>query len=580
MRRHGLFVLVSITMLAIGGSLLTLQALHPRTVQAQADPFRAVYDDEERFNQLSGAARTLLELKFGKRAKGKTETSPQESKGASQEAGSVQSSTPLANNLVNNPSTDTTAQDTQSETTLVVADSTVVAGFNDSGSHVPTSNNHFTGFSRSIDMGTSWMDKGVLPTSTDGDAGDPVLARDNASGKIYFATLFFSASASGIQMFRSTDGGDTFTAPVNGAPGKSGMQDKEWIAVDSFVGAGQGNVYLIERDFGAGNGIYFFRSTDGGSTFGPIGGTLIASGSPSNVQGAWVTVGPDHAVYSLLYDQNFAPRQIRLRKSTDQGLTFGSPVTVTTLTGTGTNGDLGLAFRSNSFPQAAVNPVNGNLYAVYNDIGTGADRGNIFFRQSIDGGATWGVAVPVNTDATTTAQFMPAIAVKPDGSGLAITWYDRRRDPADALIERWGVAASVSGATITFTPNFRVSDAQFPAVFGVDPVINATYMGDYDQMGADNSFFYTTTQPPAITCPPNINRTTRGNKCVAVTYTTPTATDNCAPPAPAPTVVCSPASGFCFPVGTTTVTCTATDGSGNTTTCPFTVTVVKQKGGG
>ena len=40
-----------------------------------------------------------------------------------------------------------------------------------------------------------------------------------------------------------------------------------------------------------------------------------------------------------------------------------------------------------------------------------------------------------------------------------------------------------------------------------------------------------------------------------------------------PTVTCSPASGSVFPHGTTTVTCTATDESGNQATASFTVTV-------
>ena len=40
-----------------------------------------------------------------------------------------------------------------------------------------------------------------------------------------------------------------------------------------------------------------------------------------------------------------------------------------------------------------------------------------------------------------------------------------------------------------------------------------------------------------------------------------------------PTIVCYPASGYTFPLGTTTVTCTATDGNGNENTCEFTVTV-------
>jgi hypothetical protein len=42
---------------------------------------------------------------------------------------------------------------------------------------------------------------------------------------------------------------------------------------------------------------------------------------------------------------------------------------------------------------------------------------------------------------------------------------------------------------------------------------------------------------------------------------------------PSPTLACAPASGNVFPVGTTTVTCTARDASGNTATASFQVTV-------
>ena len=41
-----------------------------------------------------------------------------------------------------------------------------------------------------------------------------------------------------------------------------------------------------------------------------------------------------------------------------------------------------------------------------------------------------------------------------------------------------------------------------------------------------------------------------------------------------PELTCEPASGSTFPVGETTVTCTATDSSGNTATARFSVTVV------
>jgi len=54
-----------------------------------------------------------------------------------------------------------------------------------------------------------------------------------------------------------------------------------------------------------------------------------------------------------------------------------------------------------------------------------------------------------------------------------------------------------------------------------------------------------------------------------VEFATPTATDNCS----TVMVTCNPPSGSMFPLGTTTVTCTATDGSNNTATCSFPVTV-------
>jgi hypothetical protein len=54
-----------------------------------------------------------------------------------------------------------------------------------------------------------------------------------------------------------------------------------------------------------------------------------------------------------------------------------------------------------------------------------------------------------------------------------------------------------------------------------------------------------------------------------VNYPAPTVSDNC----PGATFVCAPASGSSFPLGTTTVTCTATDAHTNQAGCSFTVSV-------
>jgi subtilisin-like proprotein convertase family protein len=76
------------------------------------------------------------------------------------------------------------------------------------------------------------------------------------------------------------------------------------------------------------------------------------------------------------------------------------------------------------------------------------------------------------------------------------------------------------------------------------------------------------TQPPTITCPANVTAVgTPGSTTVTVTFPDPVASDNC----PGVTAACVPPSGSMVPVGVTTVTCTATDASGNTATCSFTV---------
>jgi hypothetical protein len=77
--------------------------------------------------------------------------------------------------------------------------------------------------------------------------------------------------------------------------------------------------------------------------------------------------------------------------------------------------------------------------------------------------------------------------------------------------------------------------------------------------------------PPTITCPGNVvaAASSSGQTSAAVTFPNPSASDNCS----GVSTICTPESGSTFPKGTTTVTCKATDASGNMATCAFTVTV-------
>ena len=77
------------------------------------------------------------------------------------------------------------------------------------------------------------------------------------------------------------------------------------------------------------------------------------------------------------------------------------------------------------------------------------------------------------------------------------------------------------------------------------------------------------TIPPTISCSSNITVTAFGHCPVTVNFTVP-ASDNCT----LSSLVATPAPGSAFPVGTNTVTVVATDGSGNTNSCTFKVTVL------
>ncbi|KPJ64049.1 hypothetical protein AMK68_02510, partial [candidate division KD3-62 bacterium DG_56] len=77
------------------------------------------------------------------------------------------------------------------------------------------------------------------------------------------------------------------------------------------------------------------------------------------------------------------------------------------------------------------------------------------------------------------------------------------------------------------------------------------------------------TEPPSISCPGDMTVGTDPGECSAVVTYSCDAADNC----PGESCSCNPPSGSTFSLGTTTVTCTATDAAGNERSCTFTVTV-------
>jgi hypothetical protein len=149
--------------------------------------------------------------------------------------------------------------------------------------------------------------------------------------------------------------------------------------------------------------------------------------------------------------------------------------------------------------------------------------------------------------------------------------------PADIIAE----ATSPSGAVVGFTVTAVDAVDPSPTVTCVPPSGSLFPLGTTtvdctaaDSLGNESAGSFTVTVentlPPVLTLPADITEPATSLSGAIVNFTV-TATDNVDP---SPTVTCVPPSGSTFPIGTTTVDCTAADSNGNESTGSFTVTVV------
>jgi hypothetical protein len=151
--------------------------------------------------------------------------------------------------------------------------------------------------------------------------------------------------------------------------------------------------------------------------------------------------------------------------------------------------------------------------------------------------------------------------------------------PPDMTVE----AQNFSGATVTYTASAVDDHGESVAVdcnppsgsvfgFGATTVTcTARAHGE----SATKRFKVTVvdTVPPAITVPAALKLTTTARQGKVVTYAATAAdvVDGAVTP------TCTPASGSTFAIGTTTVTCTASDHRGNASSTNFSVTIVLAK---
>ena len=328
----------------------------------------------------------------------------------------------------------------------------------------------------SDDGGLTWdySDRMSLTTSkaTYEFQGDPVVAFDSA-GVAYAVTLVSAgpmgnSTRSGICVWRSTDGGRTWSEPmpIVERQGEK-FDDKEWIGIDTTGGPRDGTMYVawLRADSTRGGNIEFIfvRSTDGGRSWSDE--RVIGHGG-----GPQFAIGPDGEVH-ITYAEGLT---MLSRTSWDGGETFTEPVTIERLAGP--PGNLpGTEFMLYPFASSAADrstgPGRGNVYTVwaasanaYPGYGNQLP-GTIWFSRSIDAGRSWSAPVRLSDPSTGNDAMFPSLASDPATGDLVVAWLDRSHDPQNRLARVHATRSTDGGATfstpIAFTSALDLSGNTF-----------------------------------------------------------------------------------------------------------------------
>jgi hypothetical protein len=351
------------------------------------------------------------------------------------------------------------------------------------------------GYSYSTDGGTTWSVSALLDSTL---LGGGLLRNSDASvtvdtaGNFYITTIALNnANSNGtLAIFKSTDGGVTF--PYAQALAQGYNEDKEMVTTDLSPNSPyRNNIYISWSRLSLSPDIRMIRSTNGGINWST---TANVSSSSTNGQGSDPAVGANGEVYVTWV--NYSYNRIYFNKSTDGGLSFGTPQTITT----GVAPSIPFSQSGpTTFPSIAADisggPMNGNVYVTWCD-GRNGDA-DVFLLRSTDQGNTWSSPVRVNNDPLSNGkcQAWPWIAVNSQGL-ISILFYDTRNTPNNTIIEAWLARSSDGGSTFsnevlssqqspTSVPN---SDVRFGDYIGVDfwgnrivPVWTDERAGGYDQ---------------------------------------------------------------------------------------------------
>ena len=273
-----------------------------------------------------------------------------------------------------------------------------------------TANPQFIATYLSFDAGATW-ENGALPQppARQAPASDDVTVAFDPQGRGYLCATRASNTPGGRAMFvwRTDDGGRSFSAPVALVPQGVQELDHPGIAAGAGQTPSQRNVYVT---WGGGaddlhrNNLAFTRSTDGGKSF-EHPRTILTDNRRSILSaGPRLAAGPRGLVCAVCPEAAYQDpsgdmvAQMMAVCSTDAGHSFAAPVPLGW--GSPVISLPGGVIANGSDPAVAAAPHGDALYAAFTRHQPGAAHSDIVVTASHDRGRTW--TKPVTATPATT----------------------------------------------------------------------------------------------------------------------------------------------------------------------------------
>jgi hypothetical protein len=276
-------------------------------------------------------------------------------------------------------------------------------------------------FSPALNVSNDAGDSQVPQIAVDARGNINIVWRDNSPGN---SSVFFS---------RSSDGGATFSAPVNLSNNPGGSALFPQIAVDSA-----GNIYVAWFDSSAESpSIFFRRSTDGGTTFSP------SFSGPAVRWPIFLGVDRSGGIYLLwAADDSSGVPQVIFSRSIDGGATFSNLTISNSATGVNTSSV------GSSTPGYLALDSTGSINVVWIESASPRGPNLILFSRSTDNGASFSGPTRV-TGSAGTLSGVSALGV--DGSGnIHVLW-----TASNAGVENSFLSRSSDGGTTFAAENFQ-----------------------------------------------------------------------------------------------------------------------------